>query len=306
MDSARRDFLKQSLKWGAGWLLALPLLASLSPLLANPGAAGQYTVKRGDTLSGIASQFKVSVQDLKRLNNLKDDRILTGQVLLIPTSSSSKPTLILHKVQRGDTLSGLAQKYGTSVHSIKSLNNLNSDIIHVGQELKIESTTVGPPTYRYIQEIVDFSNKLNIPKGRWQWIVGHHSGIRHGNATSYDRAHRRRGMTNGLAYHFVIGNGVNSGDGQVEIGNRWREQLQGGHVRSHRVNMAGIGICLVGNFEETRPTSKQMEAFIELVSFLKNDLLSGQTVKFAVHKEIEPNLCPGKNFPLKAMHRLFS
>lgn len=305
MDSARRDFLKQSLKWGTGYLLASPLLASLTPLLANSGSTGQYTVKRGDTLSGIASQFKVSVQDLKSLNRLQGDRILVGQVLLIP-SGSNKPSLILHKVQRGDTLSGIAQKYGTSVYSIKSLNNLNSDIIHVGQELKIQSSTSAPPSYRYIEEIVDFSRKLTIPRGRWQWIVGHHSGIRHGNATSYDRAHRRRGMTNGLAYHFVIGNGLNSGDGQVEIGNRWREQLQGGHVRSHRVNMSGIGICLVGNFEETRPTSKQMEAFIELVSFLKNDLLSGQTVKFAVHKEIEPNLCPGKNFPIKAMHRLFS
>lgn len=308
MDLDRRDFLKQSLKWGTGGLLASTLVSSsllTSNLLGAPSSAtSQYTVKRGDTLSGIASKFKVTVQDLKRVNELDGDRILVGQVLLIPTEPST-PTLISHKVQRGDTLSGLALKYGTTVSAIKALNELNSDTIHVGQILKIESTTSGPVTYRYIQEVVDLSSRLSIPKGRWQWIVGHHSGIRHGNATTYDRSHRRRGMTNGLAYHFVIGNGVNSGDGQVEIGNRWKEQLQGGHVRSHRVNMAGIGICMVGNFEESRPTTRQMEAFVELVSYLKNDLLAGQTVKFSVHKEIEPNLCPGKNFPVQAMHRLF-
>jgi hypothetical protein len=44
---------------------------------------------------------------------------------------------------------------------------------------------------------------------------GSYSAIKDGNAASYDRAHRRRGMENGLAYHFVIGNGVDSGDGEI-------------------------------------------------------------------------------------------
>src|SRR5690606_16028797 len=103
------------------------------------------------------------------------DRILVGQVLQIPASGS---TTLIHKVQRGDTLSGIAQQHGTTVRSIKALNNLSSDTIHVGQELVIEAKSGSAPVYRYIQEVVPLSRTLSIPSGRWQWIVGHHSGIR--------------------------------------------------------------------------------------------------------------------------------
>jgi N-acetyl-anhydromuramyl-L-alanine amidase AmpD len=113
-------------------------------------------------------------------------------------------------------------------------------------------------------------------------------------------------MENGLAYHFVIGNGVDSGDGEIEIGPRWTKQLLGGHVRRDAVNSVGIGICLVGNFEKTRPTVKQMLAFRELVDYLRSDVV-GTKVRFAVHKEIDPGrtACPGRFFPTEQMHRLY-
>ncbi len=147
---------------------------------------------------------------------------------------------------------------------------------------------------------------LSIVPGRWKWIVGHHSAIKNGNAAIYDRAHRQRGMENGLAYHFVIGNGIDSGDGEVEIGARWLRQIKGGHVHREDINEVGIGICLVGNFEETIPTMKQLKAFRELLDYLRSEVV-GTNVRFAVHREIDPGrtVCPGHYFPVAYMHRLY-
>src|SRR6185436_2610222 len=137
----------------------------------------------------------------------------------------------------------------------------------------------------YTKDVRKQTKALSIVSGRWQWIVGHHSAIKYGNAAIYDRAHRERGMENGLAYHFVIGNGIDSGDGEIEIGPRWLKQLKGGHVHRDDINESGIGICLVGNFEDTKPTSKQLAAFQELVDYLRSDVV-GRKIRFAVHREI--------------------
>ena len=159
---------------------------------------------------------------------------------------------------------------------------------------------------RFTRQVREKTRGLPVSSGRWQWIVGHHSAIRYGNAAIYDRAHRERGMENGLAYHFVIGNGVDSGDGQIEIGPRWLRQLNGGHVHREDINEVGIGICLVGNFEESRPTVRQLMAFRELVDYLRGEVV-GKAVRFAVHREIDPGrtACPGRLFPIEQMHRLY-
>src|ERR1051325_4529102 len=115
-------------------------------------------------------------------------------------------------------------------------------------------------TVRFTKKVREQTRHLHIVPRRWRWIVVHHSGTAYGNAAIYDRQHRERGMENGLAYHFVIGNGVDSGDGEIEIGPRWLKQLKGGHVHREDINESGIGICLVGNFEETKPTKNQMLA----------------------------------------------
>jgi hypothetical protein len=138
----------------------------------------------------------------------------------------------------------------------------------------------------------------------WKNIIAHHSAIRHGNAKVYGREHKRRGMVNGLAYHFVIGNGVDSGDGEIEIGPRWTRQIEGGHVKSRAYNLTSIGICLVGDFEKFKPTGNQITAFEELVSYLKYDLLHGKP-RFYVHKDLEQTACPGRNFPVRTMHKQF-
>ena len=83
----------------------------------------------------------------------------------------------------------------------------------------------------------------------------------------FDASHRKRGMQNGLAYHFVIGNGTDTQDRQIEMGSRWLKQLQGGHVKNHYINEVGIGICLVGNFENNpRQDSSNPDRFNRLAS----------------------------------------
>ena len=72
-------------------------------------------------------------------------------------------------------------------------------------------------------------------------------------------------MENGMAYHFVIGNGTDTGDGEIEVGDRWVKQLQGGHVKDDAINDIAIGICLVGDFTRTDPTPKQIDALVDLV-----------------------------------------
>jgi len=103
----------------------------------------------------------------------------------------------------------------------------------------------------------------------WQWIVIHHSATPNGSAAVFDRQHRAKGWDE-LGYHVVIGNGTNSGDGQVEVGSRWPVQKWGAHAKTadNRYNEQGIGICLVGNFENTRPTARQMQSLAKLVAYL--------------------------------------
>lgn len=171
---------------------------------------------------------------------------------------------------------------------------------------KPANTSRKAPVPQYTQEVRQATARLKVDRSRWKMIVCHHSAIEQGNAAVYDQAHRQRGMENGLAYHFVIGNGVDSKDGEIEIGSRWLKQLQGGHVRSEKINDMAIGICLVGDFNKGKPTRKQLAALEELVVYLRKDVLK-KKVRFTVHKKIDPGhtACPGRHFPVKKMQRLF-
>ena len=209
-----------------------------------------------------------------------------------------------YAVRKGDTLSKIALSYGISVRELKQINGIRGDLIVIGQRLKIPAM---PKSSEYLTKVREVTESISLQARKWQYIVGHHSAIASGNAAIYDKDHRRRGMTNGLAYHFVIGNGIDSGNGEIEVGNRWLKQLDGGHVRKTKVNQHGIGICVVGNFEKTRPSRHQIRAFIELVDYLRTNVI-GNAYKFLVHREVDKNhtVCPGKYFPVQAMHRRFN
>ncbi len=222
-----------------------------------------------------------------------------GSQLLASSDETANTT---HLVRSGDTLSHISRRYGVSVASIRRANGLNGDLIRVGQRLIIP----GAGTSSFLDPVKSRIDISNFNAERWKNIIGHHSATGNGNAEIFDRFHRRhRNMPNGLGYHFIIGNGTNSGDGEIEVGDRWTRQIQGGHVSSLAYNNNSIGICLVGNFENTRPTGNQIAAFTQLVRHLKDTKLKGNC-RFLVHREIETTLCPGRHFPLQQMQQLFA
>jgi LysM repeat protein len=209
-----------------------------------------------------------------------------------------------YKVKKGDTLSAIAKRSGTTVKGLQSRNKLKGDKILIGQHLIIPNNFAA---HSSLAPVIAATRKINVTRSRWRYIVIHHSAIEAGNARAYDSNHRRRGMENGLAYHFVIGNGRDSGNGEIEIGPRWTKQLRGGHVRSSSVNNSGIGICLVGNFEKRRPSRKQLDAAFHLVDYLRDSLVHPKC-KVTVHRWVDLNhtVCPGKHFPFSTLKRRYN
>lgn len=165
--------------------------------------------------------------------------------------------------------------------------------------------------YRYLTPAIRKAiDQAPIKKGRWRYIIIHNSGTRQGNARIFNNYHlKTRKMKNGLAYHFVIGNGNSSGDGQIEIGSRWTRQINGGHVASDYLNNISLGICFVGDFNRDRPTAAQIAALEELVDYLRNRVgkIKGKTAAVRGHKQINPKPtdCPGDRFDLRWLRRRF-
>jgi len=165
-----------------------------------------------------------------------------------------------------------------------------------------------PTNYHFLtRPVIDAIRNAPVMRGRWRYIVVHNSGTRQGNAKIFDYYHRyTRKMPNGLAYHFVIGNGSSSGDGQIEIGDRWRRQINGGHVHSDYLNSIALGICLVGDFNRDLPTKNQLAALDELIRYLRTRCgkFEGHVAIVKAHKEINPvpTDCPGERFPYRWLH----
>jgi hypothetical protein len=162
-----------------------------------------------------------------------------------------------------------------------------------------------PANYRYLTNAtIDAIRRAPVQRARWKFVIVHNSGTRQGNARAFDYYHRKiRRMRNGLAYHFVIGNGTSSRNGQIEIGDRWRRQINGGHVHSDYMNNIGLGICLVGDFNRDQPTRAQLEACEELIRYLRERCgqSDGRSLMVRPHREVNPPRwstdCPGDAFP---------
>jgi N-acetylmuramoyl-L-alanine amidase len=148
----------------------------------------------------------------------------------------------------------------------------------------------------------------------WQYIVIHHTATPYGSLRDIDRWHRNNGWEKGCGYHFVIGNGTHSPDGIIEPSNRWIEQDIGAHTRlspqyARKVHMPinyynehGIGIVLVGNFEESRPTPSQMAALAELVRFLMDTCRIPED-QVVGHGDVDQTECPGRRFSMADLKR---
>ncbi len=118
-----------------------------------------YKVKSGDTLYSIAKKYNISVDELKELNNLKNNNITVGQVLKIKSNIPSEEVTgkNYYIVKSGDTLYSIAKKYNTTVDEIKKLNNLKSDNLSIGMELKIKEE---PSSTNYIDYVVKSGDNL--------------------------------------------------------------------------------------------------------------------------------------------------
>ena len=99
-----------------------------------------YTVKRGDTLSEIASRYNTTVSAIRRTNGLGSTIIRVGQRLSVPSGYQQPDSVygFRYTVRRGDTLSAIADRYGVPVRTLASVNGIgNANRIYVGQRLYI-------------------------------------------------------------------------------------------------------------------------------------------------------------------------
>ena len=122
-----------------------------------------------------------------------------------------------------------------------------------------------------------------------------------GSYDQIDAEHRKILGIDGCGYHFVIGNGNGSGDGQIEVAQRWTNQKQGVHcrnARTHDVDEYGIGICLVGDLDKEPPTPRQIAAAKALIAHLSTRYNIAQArVQTHAHLAATKTVCPGRHFP---------
>lgn len=102
---------------------------------------GTYTVQAGDTLTAIANKYGTTVDSLVALNSIADkNKIYVGQILKISGTTSNNSTS--YTVQAGDTLSGIASKFGTTYQELARINNIsNPNLIYVGQVIKVNGVS---------------------------------------------------------------------------------------------------------------------------------------------------------------------
>ncbi len=143
-----------------------------------PGTSGgtdttpnTYTVKKGDTLYKIANQFGLSVSELKGLNNLDNDTLQIGQILVLSDNNNDNIGTTTYIVKKNDTLYGIANQFKTTVDEIKRLNKLTGNTLYIGQELLIPS-----------QNNNNNNNDENydiyvVKKGDSLWLIANNYGI---------------------------------------------------------------------------------------------------------------------------------
>ena len=267
-----------------------------------------HVVKKNETLGGIAQKYGVSTSALQVVNSITNPNLLfVGKKLKIPSGNVKQ---INYVIQKGDSLGSISSRFGVKLSTLVELNNISRpDLIRIGQKiiipLKGTSVKLNP---LLSSTTLSALNKIRASSGKWKRIVIHHSATPTDDAMNMHRVHKARGMKNGLAYHFVISNGSRKAyDGEIFIGDRWKGQLDGGHMKRLSDNKTSIGICLIGNFELRSPTSKQMKSLEGLCEYLMNKcrLTPNQVT---THKILHPNhtVCPGKYFSLSSLRKRIS
>ncbi|MBM79477.1 MAG: N-acetylmuramoyl-L-alanine amidase [Planctomycetaceae bacterium] len=169
-------------------------------------------------------------------------------------------------------------------------------------------TRINPPVFpvnpRPNQPRTENSWKPTEKARNWQHIVIHHTASNGGSVESIHEGHLAKGWL-GIGYHFVIGNGNGMSDGAIEPTFRWRQQMHGAHAGVKEYNELGIGICLVGNFQDTQPTEAQLASVKRLVRTLSQEYQINAD-RVVGHRDVKSTACPGKNFPLSEVKSVAS
>ena len=160
-----------------------------------------------------------------------------------------------------------------------------------------------PKTYKSTASYSPWAPPSGVERN-WKAIVIHHSATSTGDVASIDDYHRRNNGWDGIGYDFLIGNGSGCGNGEVDSTFRWTQQRTGAHCKTDSSNWANekaIGICLVGNFNQSRPSGSQMTSLVKLVRFLSQrydipmSRIYGHSTTPGHSTKTD---CPGKNFPM--------
>jgi hypothetical protein len=136
---------------------------------------------------------------------------------------------------------------------------------------------------------------------RWKTIIFHHSATPSGSAVVFDKYNRLSlGDPDGIKYHFVIGNGNGSGDGLIEVTERWRKQDDAAQLFHPDNAPDSIAICLVGNFENGQPTQAQQLA-AEKLTYVLMRRFNIPLNRVLTHRMVDEDAtdCPGRNFPIE-------
>jgi N-acetylmuramoyl-L-alanine amidase len=147
---------------------------------------------------------------------------------------------------------------------------------------------------------------------RWHYIVIHHSAGDYGNIEFMQKVHRERqgqDPIDAIPYHYIIGNGKGLGLGEIASDFRKAANLWGMHVSANNFdrNFRGIGICLIGNFEEQSVPEAQFTALLKLTQQLMTQFsiplenITGHGLTPGEHTK-----CPGKHFPMARFKQLLS
>ena len=155
----------------------------------------------------------------------------------------------------------------------------------------------------------DLEPPASVPLRPWNVIVIHHSATRKGTVAGIDSAHRQRGW-DGIGYHFVIGNGEGMRLGAVEPTFRWRTQREGAHAgggaQGRPYNQLGIGICLIGQFQEDQPDAWQEERLANLIVELIHHVPTLSAARIIGHGDVpgKDTECPGKHLDVDRIRYL--
>ncbi|MBU9721310.1 MULTISPECIES: muramidase family protein [Bacillaceae] len=171
-----------------------------------------YTVVAGDNLFSIAQRFGTSVNAIRDANNLKTDVLQLGQKLVIPNGNTDlvppnqptpepAPTPVTYTVVSGDSLSVIANRFGTTVTDLRVTNNLSSDVIRVGQTLTIPTNGTTP---NQASTTKPTTTEHTVISGDNLWRIANHYG------TTVDALRRANNLTSdvlqlGLTLTIAIG-----------------------------------------------------------------------------------------------------